>query len=200
MIFIIDEAYHVGLAHVHRHLSLVYLSEVHHLVDEVEDTLGVPVHQVVDALSVRILVFLDEREQWGEEEGERGANLMTDVHEEAQFCLAHLLGMDMLLQDESVFLLALTMSHIGIDKQEEYQEIDAFCPESCIPSRVNDDGELLDRSLVIVANGFHLKVISAWRQMGEGYLVDATLYLAPFLVVDAVGIDDLLHIIICKCG
>ena len=157
-------------------------------------------HQVVDALSVRILVFLDEREQWGEEEGERGANLMTDVHEEAQFCLAHLLGMDMLLQDESVFLLALTMSHIGIDKQEEYQEIDAFCPESCIPSRVNDDGELLDRSLVIVADGFHLKVISAWRQMGEGYLVDATLYLAPFLVVDAVGIDDLLHIIICKCG
>ena len=98
MIFIIDEAYHVGLAHVHRHLSLVYLSEVHHLVDEVEDTLGFPVNQLLDALSDRLLAFLDEGEKRGEDEGERCAYLVTDVHEEAQLSLAHLFGMDMLLQ------------------------------------------------------------------------------------------------------
>lgn len=36
--------------------------------------------------------------------------------------------------------------------------------------------------------------------MGEGNLVDSALYLAPLLVIDAIGIDDLLHIIISKCG
>ena len=98
LVFIFDETYHVGLAHVHRHLSLVYLSEVHHLTDEVEDALGVLAHEVVDALSMGILVFLDEGEKRGEDEGERCAYLVTDVHEEAQLSLAHLFGMDMLLQ------------------------------------------------------------------------------------------------------
>ena len=36
--------------------------------------------------------------------------------------------------------------------------------------------------------------------MGEGNLIDSALYLVPLLVIDAIGIDDLLHIIICKCG
>ena len=36
--------------------------------------------------------------------------------------------------------------------------------------------------------------------MGEGNLIDSALYLVPLLVIDAIGIDDLLHIIISKCG
>ena len=38
------------------------------------------------------------REQRGNDKRHRGANLMTDIHEETQLGLAHLLGMDMLLK------------------------------------------------------------------------------------------------------
>ena len=77
-----------------------------------EDTFGVLSDNLVDALSVRLLVFLDEGEQWGDDQRQWRADFVTDVHEELDFSFTHLLGMDVLLQGESVFFLAFAMAHI----------------------------------------------------------------------------------------
>ena len=80
---VVDEADHIGFLHVHDHLALVDLAEVHHLVDEVEDTLGVAAHERIGVLPLRIAVGLDEREQWREDQGERRADVVADIDEEA---------------------------------------------------------------------------------------------------------------------
>ena len=60
---VVDEAHHVGFAHVHLHLSLVNLSQVHHLVDESENTLGITTDGFVNCFAAGIVVVLDKREQ-----------------------------------------------------------------------------------------------------------------------------------------
>ena len=57
---VVDEAHEITLAHTHLHLSLVNLPEVHHLVDQAEDALGIAADGLVDALALRVFLFLDE--------------------------------------------------------------------------------------------------------------------------------------------
>ena len=95
---ILHERYEVSLTHAHHHLSLLDLPQVHHLVDQVQDTLGVALNGLIYPMTMRIGVLLDERHDRGEDERHRGAYLMTDIHEESQLGFAHLLGVDMLLQ------------------------------------------------------------------------------------------------------
>ena len=197
---LVDESHHICFAHVHHHLSLVDFAEVHHLVDEVEDTLRVFPDNLVDALSVRLLVFLDEGEQRGDDEGKRRADFMTDVHEELDLCLAHLFGVDVLLQDELVFHLALAVAQVEHQQSDEDEQIDEFRPDAGIPGRMHDDGEFLDRCFVSIADCLDAEIVVAGRKMGECQLVLSKRSRAPFLAVDAVGIGNLLHIIIGKCG
>ena len=57
---VLHECDEVGLLHVHLHHALVDLPEVHHLVDEVQDALGISLDGLVDTPSLRIVVLLDE--------------------------------------------------------------------------------------------------------------------------------------------
>ena len=104
-----DKIYKVGLLHVHAHHALVNLTQVHHLVDEVDDTLGIALNGLIYALPLWVAVLFHQREQRGNDKRHRGANLMTDIHEEAQLGLAHLLGMDMLLKTETCLFLSATV-------------------------------------------------------------------------------------------
>ena len=57
---VVDKPNEVLLTHVHLHLSLVDLTEVHHLVDEVQDALGIATNGLVDTLAVGVLLVLDK--------------------------------------------------------------------------------------------------------------------------------------------
>ena len=92
------------------HLSLVNLAQVHHLVDESQDALGIASHDFVDALLLRVFFALDEREQRCDDECHGRADVVAEVHEKPQFCLAHFLGVDILLQFHT---LALTVSAVS---------------------------------------------------------------------------------------
>ena len=107
LVDVADERHQVGLAHVHLHLSLVNLSQVHHLVDEAQDSFGIAANRIIDASAVRVVVLLDERLQRRYDERHRRSYLVTDVHEEAQLSVSHLLCVDMLLQAQVVLLLAM---------------------------------------------------------------------------------------------
>ena len=98
LVLVADERDEVGLPHVHNHLSLVDFPQVHHLVDEVQDALRVLLDNLVDALPLWVFVGLDEREQWGDDEGQRGADVVADVDEETELGLAHLFRVDVALQ------------------------------------------------------------------------------------------------------
>ena len=106
-------------AHVHLHLSLVNLTEVHHLVDEAEDSLGITFDCLIYSLSLWVVIVLYERQQWGYDECHRCTDLMTDIHEEPQFGVAHLLGVDMFLQTQTVLF-----SPASGDKNLPYRESD----------------------------------------------------------------------------
>ena len=160
-VFIANKGNHIGFAHVHHHLSLVNLSQVHHLVNQVQDSFRVLAHHIVDALSVSVFVFLNQREQWSEDKGQWGTDFVTDVHKELQLRFAHLFRMDMLLQYELVFYLAFAVLDIEQTKPQEYKQIAEFSPDAGVPGWVNDDGELLDWGFVSVADSFDTELIGA---------------------------------------
>ena len=56
-----NERHQIGLAHAHLHLSLVNLSEVHHLVDESQDTLRIAADGLVDTPAMRVVILFDKR-------------------------------------------------------------------------------------------------------------------------------------------
>ena len=194
LVFIAHEGYHIRLSHAHHHLSLVNLTKVHHLVDKVQDTFRVLAHDVVDGLSAHILVLLDEREQWGENQRQRRSDLVADIHEEFQLRLAHLLGVDMFLQGEAVFLLALAVLHVGHAEAYEEEQVDELGPGAGVPYRVYGDAELLDWCLISIADGLEAEMIGACRQVEERNLIDARLHGAPFFAIDAIGVGYLLYI------
>ena len=117
---VVDECHQVRLAHVHLHLALVNLSEVHHLVDKTQNALCVAPDGLVDATPVRVVIVLDERLQWCHDERHRCTYLMTDVHEEAQLGVSHLLGVDVLLQSQVVLLLAVTALAVLQEEDDRY--------------------------------------------------------------------------------
>ena len=163
-VFIANKGNHIGFAHVHHHLSLVNLSQVHHLVNQVQDSFRVLAHHIVDALSVSVFVFLNQREQRSEDKSQWGTDFVADVHEELQFCFAHLFRMDMLLQYELVFHLAFAVLDIEQTEPQEGKQIADSCPDAGVPGWVNDDGELLDRGFVSVADGLDTELIgTCWH-------------------------------------
>ena len=163
-VFIANKGNHIGFAHVHHHLSLVNLSQVHHLVNQVQDSFRVLTHHIVDALSVSVFIFLNQREQRSEDKGQWGTDFVADVHEELQLRFAHLFRMDMLLQYELVFYLAFAVLDIEQTKPQEYKQIAEFSPDTGIPGWVDDDGELLDRGFVSVADGLDTELIgTCWH-------------------------------------
>ena len=94
------------------HHALVYLPQVHQLVDETEYSLRIPLDDHIDITPVRVIILFHQSEQRCEDQCHRCAYLMTDVHEEAQFGLTHLLSMDMLLEPQ--FVLFLTVAQFQI--------------------------------------------------------------------------------------
>ena len=59
---VIDEFHHVGLLGMQLHHALVNLPQVHHLVDEVEDALGIAADGLEHALLLRVVFLFDEGE------------------------------------------------------------------------------------------------------------------------------------------
>jgi hypothetical protein len=55
----------------------------------VKDTFRVLSDNLVDALTMRLLVFLDQGEQWGDNQCQWRTDFVADVHEELDLRLAH---------------------------------------------------------------------------------------------------------------
>jgi len=164
---IVDKAHQVALTHAHLHLSLVNLPEVHHLVNQAEDTLGIATDGLIDALALRIILLLDEGEQRRDDERHRGANLVADVHEETEFGLAHLLGMDMGLEAQAVLLTVMAVGQELPGKESEDERIEEISPCRTVPRTVNHEGETALRCLNATALGLDAEAVGAWRQVGE---------------------------------
>ena len=62
-IYVAHEIDEVGLTHSHLHLSLVNLTEVHHLVNQSQNALGIPADGLVDAAPVWVVVLFHQGEQ-----------------------------------------------------------------------------------------------------------------------------------------
>ena len=73
--------------------------------------------------------------------------------------------MDMLLQYELVFHLAFAVLDIEQTEPQEDKQIAEFSPDTGIPGWVNDDGELLDRGFVSVADGLDTELIGTCRHV-----------------------------------
>ena len=164
---VLDEAHKVGLRHAHLHLALVNLSEVHHLVDKAEDTLGITLDGLIDIASGGIVVVFEQREQRCDDEGHRGAYLVAHVHEETQLGLAHLLGVDMCLEAEIVLLTVAAVGQILPDEEAKDYAIEEVSPCRAVPGTVDDHGELALSGLDIVALSLHTEAVSAFRQVGK---------------------------------
>ena len=98
VIDILHKLNQVCFPHTHLHLTFVDLTQIHHLVDEVEDALCISLDDDIDAFALGIFFVLYQRKQWSDDKGHRRTNLVTDVHKETQFGVAHFLGMDMFLK------------------------------------------------------------------------------------------------------
>ena len=197
---VVDEAHEVALAHTHLHLSLVNLTEVHHLVDQAEDALGIAADGLIDALALWVVLFLDEGEQRRENQRHRGSDIMTDIHEEAQFGLTHLLGMDMGLEAQTVLLTVMAVGEELPGEESDDEGVEEVGPCRTVPGTTDDDGEVALGCFDATALGLHTETVSAWRQVGEGELVGAGRQGAEGFTVDAVKVNDVLRILIGERG
>ena len=110
--YVVDESDDVGLAHSHLHHALFDFPQVHHLVDEVQNTVCISLYGYVCSCSLRVAFILEQRHQRSHDKRHRGAYLMAYVYEEFYLRLVHFLGVDMILQFQSVLLLAFAVSDI----------------------------------------------------------------------------------------
>ena len=60
VVYIAQETDQLRFAHMHLHLSLINLSQIHHLVDESENTFGITANGFIDAATMGIVILLDE--------------------------------------------------------------------------------------------------------------------------------------------
>ena len=67
---------------------------------------------------------------------------MTDVHEEAQLSLAHLLGMDMFLDAQTVFLFPAATNNVLREHGADDEQVETVGPCRTVPGTVDDDREL----------------------------------------------------------
>ena len=124
---------------------------------------------------------------------------MTDVHEEPQLGLAHLLGMDMLLQAQVSLFLAAAVGKIQICSQSQQQEVEQTGPDGEIPHGVYLHRELLDVRLGVADDGLHAEAVGARGHMTERELVGARGHGNPRFPVDAVFVGDMVGVVESQC-
>ena len=111
---------------------------------------------------------------------------MADVHEEAQLGLAHLLGVDMSLEAQTVLLSVIPVGKELPCEETQDECIEEVGPCGTIPWTTDDDGETAFRCLDTVALSLHPETIGARREMGERYLVVTGRQRMPVLTVDTI--------------
>ena len=194
------KTHQVGFLHAHLHHSLVYLAQVHHLVDQMEDALCIALDGFVDALTLGVVVLFHQREKRGDDERHRSANLMADVHKEAKLGLAHLLCVNVLLQRQAGLLLTTAVGDVIPHQSTDCKQVEEISPSCLIPSRADDNGELSFGGHFMVTLGLHTKTVGSWREVGERQFVYTCVKTGECLAVDAVVISDVLRIVIGERG
>ena len=195
-VYFFDKRDEVGFLHVHLHHALVDFPEVHHLVDEVENSLSIALDGFVDAASMRVVVLFHEREQRRDDERHGRTDFVADVHEELQLGFAHLFGVNMLLQLQAVLLFSACLLEVLPNGERQEQQIEDVGHVGAIPRGVNHKRELTFGRLDVVALGFHSEVIGAWSQVRESDFVDTRLQANKLFAVDAIKIGDVLGVVV----
>ena len=183
---ILGKAYQVGLTHSHLHLTLVDLSQVHHLVNQIENTLGITTDGFVNGFAAGFVVVLDKREQRCENQRHWGADLVTHVHEETQLGLAHLLGMDMGLEAQLILLLMATVNQILPYKHTDNHCVEEISPSRAVPRTVDNHRELSYGCFYVIALGLNPESVGALWQMRQGKHVLAWLQAVEWLAINTI--------------
>ena len=121
---------------------------------------------------------------------------MGDVHEELQLSIGHFLGMDMLLQAQTVLLLTLVLPPVPQEQSCQRQNIHHVCESRAIPRGVYHDLETALRRLDAVLLCHHAEVIVTKRKMAKRNVVDTWRHTHPLFFVDTVAIDDMFRAVI----
>ena len=88
---------------------------------------------------------------------------MTDVHEETQFGITHLLSVDMFLEALAVLLpAAVGYQHLPEDGAN-HEEIEAIRPCRTVPWAVDNDGKYFFWRLNVITYCFYAEAVGAWR-------------------------------------
>ena len=196
---VLHERHEVGLAHPHPHLSLLDLPQVHHLVNQVQYALRIALHGLIHPVPVRVGILFDERHDRCEYQCHRCSYLMTDIHEEPQLRLAHLLCMDMLLQSEVRLFLSAAVGKIHIQSQGNEHEVQQSCPCREIPHRVNLHGKLLDFRFRVADNRLHAEPVCSRRHVTECEFMCSRWHGNPRFPVDAVFVGDMVGVVESQC-
>ena len=125
---------------------------------------------------------------------------MADIHEEAQFGLAHLLGMDMLLQAQFLLLTGTAVGEVFPDRGSYEKQVDEVSQRAAVPWRMHDDGEGVLGGGDLIALGLDLEHVFAWRQVRERDVVLSGQQPHVGLAVDAVEVGDVLRTVVGERG
>ena len=78
-----DKTHEINFLHTHLHLSLIDLTQIHHLVNQMENTFRISFDRLIDTFLSEISFLFQQRQQWSHNQCHRSPNLMTDIHKEA---------------------------------------------------------------------------------------------------------------------
>ena len=87
------------------------------MVDEMQYSLSVALDGHVSPYPLRVVVILDERHQWRDDERHRRSDFVADVHEEFNLCLVELFRVLVFLHAQPVLVFLPSLPEEVIDER-----------------------------------------------------------------------------------
>ena len=166
------------------------LPDIHKLIDEQHDAIGIALHESVAALARFVGVGIDQLLQRVHYQSHRRAQFMRHVREELQFLLAVSFRLDMLehLVSEDTAIADLNNNIVSYSRDDEYQE--QYRPPALPPCWSYENADFRDIAFYRAIGNLCAERVRSWRQAAERYCADAFAQGYPSLVVHRV-VDDL---------
>ena len=184
---VVDEWHERRAAEREAHLPLLDFAQVHELVDETQDALGVAQDEAVLVAAAVVGVGGEEFLQRAYHKRHGRAYLVGDVHERLQAGFVYLLGVGELKQFGAMAHAGGVAACYPPQQHQQRRGVQCFCPGCGVPGTGHEDGDGACLRLGQAVDGLELEAVFAGAEVVQVHDVGARAQRLPRLVVDGVG-------------
>ena len=188
LIEIIDKPHHFHLMVFQTELPFFYLTRIHQLIDQPEDTLRVLIHERITALMRFILILLHQFHKRTEDKRHRRTYFMTDIHEKLNPGLIQFLFLAMLFKNPFGFEVLFDLQKYHIANEKEKHAIDHDSQWRQVPYRMHLHRQFLHIRRLPVCLRLYPYAVGSRLHVHKRYAVLPMFQGHPFTIIDTIPI------------